>query len=112
MIGKEFTQKPNGNDPQEATDTGAATEQESTVKITKLPPGKAIGADDLQRWSRQRNAGRSGAPDDWLLEQRLHGQKKRRKRWLHKHRRKYPSKGLADLAVEEYTAVRREAEGD
>jgi len=82
------------------------------VKITKLPPGKAIGADDLQQWSRQRNAGRSGVPDDRLLEERLLRQKKRRKRWLHKHRRNYPSKGLADVALEEHTAVRRDAEGE
>jgi hypothetical protein len=33
-----------------------------TIKITKLPPGKAIGADDLQRWAHQRLRGRSGVP--------------------------------------------------
>ena len=34
------------------------------VKITKLPPGKAIGADDLQIWARRRNGGLSGVYDD------------------------------------------------
>jgi hypothetical protein len=28
--------------------------------IRKLPPGKAIGADDLRYWAMRRNAGRSG----------------------------------------------------
>ena len=33
-------------------------------KITKLPPGKAYGADDLRKWSDNRATGRSGvAPD-------------------------------------------------
>jgi hypothetical protein len=71
------------------------------VKITKLPPGKAKGADDLQRWSRQRTAGRSGVPDERKEEKRLHQQKQRREKWLHKHRLKYPRKGLADLALDE-----------
>ena len=30
----------------------------------ETPPGKAIGADDLQIWARRRNAGLSGVPDD------------------------------------------------
>jgi len=34
----------------------------SDVKITKLPPGKALGADDLRRWAHQRLRGRSGVP--------------------------------------------------
>jgi site-specific recombinase XerD len=59
------------------------------IKITKLPPGKAIGAEDLQNWSRQRNAGRSGTRDDLQQEKRLHEQKRRREKWLRKHRRKY-----------------------
>ncbi len=71
------------------------------VKITKLPPGKAIGADDLQGWSRQRNAGRSGVPDDRQKEKRLNEQKLRREKWLRKNRRKYPRKGLVDLAFDE-----------
>lgn len=33
-----------------------------TVRITKCPPGKALGADDLQRWAHQRLRGRSGVP--------------------------------------------------
>jgi hypothetical protein len=73
------------------------------VKITKLAPGKAIGADDLQRWSRQRNAGRSGVTDDRQEEKRLQKQKQSRQRWLRKHRRKYRRKGLADLALDEAT---------
>jgi hypothetical protein len=52
------------------------------VKITKLPPGKAIGADDLQIWARQRNAGLSGVPDDREQQNRLHIQKRRREKWL------------------------------
>jgi hypothetical protein len=51
------------------------------VKITKLPPGKAIGADDLQIWARQRNGGLSGVPDDRQQKNRLH-QKQWRARWL------------------------------
>jgi hypothetical protein len=62
------------------------------VKITKLPPGKAIGADDLQIWARRRNAGLSGVPDDRQQENLLHKQKRRRKK--RKHWRKYPRKGL------------------
>jgi hypothetical protein len=31
------------------------------VKVTKLPPGEALGAHDLQRWSSNRSAGRSGS---------------------------------------------------
>ncbi len=74
------------------------------VKITKLPPGKAIGADDLQNWSRQRNAGRSGTRDDRQEEKWLHEQKQwREKRWR-KRRRKYPRKGLADIAFDEAAA--------
>ena len=30
------------------------------VPITKLPPGKALGADDLTNWALRRSAGRSG----------------------------------------------------
>jgi hypothetical protein len=33
----------------------------SAPKITKLPPGEALGARDLQRWSSRRRAGLSGA---------------------------------------------------
>jgi hypothetical protein len=51
--------------------------------------------------SRQRNAGRSGVPDDRPEEKRGHEQKQRRERWLRKRRRKYPRKGLADLALDE-----------
>jgi hypothetical protein len=32
-------------------------------KITKLPPGKALGADDLQNWSRRRIVGKSGVSE-------------------------------------------------
>lgn len=31
------------------------------VKIQRLPSGEALGANDLQRWSSNRSAGRSGA---------------------------------------------------
>ena len=30
--------------------------------IKKLPPGEAIGADDLRNWAWRRNVGRSGTP--------------------------------------------------
>jgi hypothetical protein len=52
------------------------------AKIAKLPPGKAIGADDLQIWARQRNAGLSGVPDNRQQENRLRKRKRRRARWL------------------------------
>ena len=71
------------------------------VKITKLPLGKAIGADDLQQWSRQRKAGRSGAPEDRQAEKRLQEQKQRREKSLRKNRLKYPRMGLADFALDE-----------
>jgi hypothetical protein len=32
------------------------------VKITKLPPGEAEGARDLQTWAFRRSTGRSGVP--------------------------------------------------
>src|SRR5215471_16740878 len=32
----------------------------SEVKITKCPPGTALGAGDLQRWAHNRSLGRSG----------------------------------------------------
>jgi len=32
------------------------------MKITKLPPGEAVGARDLQTWSSRRAAGRAGVP--------------------------------------------------
>jgi hypothetical protein len=47
------------------------------AKITKCPPGKAIGADYLQIWARQRNGGLSGVPDDRQQKNRPHT----RKRW-------------------------------
>ncbi len=31
------------------------------VKVTKCPPGEAIGARDLQKWGRRRAAGKGGA---------------------------------------------------
>jgi hypothetical protein len=34
----------------------------SPVKITRCPPGEAMGARDLQRWAHQRLRGRSGVP--------------------------------------------------
>ena len=33
-----------------------------TVKITRCPPGRAYGCDDLHRWASRRIAGRSGVP--------------------------------------------------
>jgi hypothetical protein len=40
-------------------------------------------------------------PDDRQQEKRLNEQKLRREKWLRKHRRKYPRKGLVDLAFDE-----------
>ena len=40
---------------------------EVTAKVTVVqicPPGRAVGADDLQRWSSRRAGGRSGAGID------------------------------------------------
>ncbi len=34
------------------------------VKVTKCPPAEALGARDLQIWSRQRSAGRAGVDMD------------------------------------------------
>jgi hypothetical protein len=34
--------------------------ENNKVKITKLPPGRALGAGDLHEWAQRRNAGRSG----------------------------------------------------
>lgn len=35
----------------------------SHIKITKLPPGKALGAGDLTKWSQNRAVGRCGTDD-------------------------------------------------
>jgi hypothetical protein len=32
------------------------------TKIKKLPPGRALGSDDLRWWAMRRGVGRSGAP--------------------------------------------------
>lgn len=72
------------------------------VKITKLLPGKAIGADDLLIWARRRNGKLSGVPDDERQrKKRFRQQKRGREKWLRKHRRKHPRKGLVDIALEE-----------
>jgi len=34
------------------------------IDVTKLPPGEAYGAKDLQNWSTRRNAGKCGVRDD------------------------------------------------
>jgi hypothetical protein len=33
-----------------------------TVRITRLPPGTALGAGDLHTWAKRRLAGRGGVP--------------------------------------------------
>ena len=38
------------------------------VKITKLPPGKAFGADDLTKWSHNRSFGRFGTGSNHVKE--------------------------------------------
>jgi hypothetical protein len=35
------------------------------VKVTKLPPGRALGAGDLHYWSSNRLAGRAGTFNKW-----------------------------------------------
>jgi hypothetical protein len=35
----------------------------SEVKVTKLPPGKAFGADDQQNWAQRRSADTAGVYD-------------------------------------------------
>lgn len=65
------------------------------VQITKLPPGKAIGADDLQQWAFRRAEGKSGVvvstDEQVTLQQwRKDGKqrKKREQRWERRHQRR------------------------
>ena len=37
------------------------------VAVTKLPPGKAEGADDLAHWAHRRATGKSGVPTELSL---------------------------------------------
>jgi hypothetical protein len=39
---------------------GSDEVSDNEVKVTKCPPGRALGCDDLQRWASSRSAGRSG----------------------------------------------------
>jgi hypothetical protein len=51
-------------------------------KITRLPPGKAMGADDLLIWARRRNGKLSGVPDGRQPANRLHKQRQGHAKWL------------------------------
>ena len=44
------------------TDRGAAIGNEVKVTVTVLPPGEALGARDLQHWSKRRLKGQAGMP--------------------------------------------------
>jgi hypothetical protein len=60
--------------------------------IKKLPPGEAIGADDLRNWAWRRNVGRSGTPMN-RKEWKQWGMPKAKDtadRWLAKYDRKKP----------------------
>lgn len=61
----------------------------SDVKVTICPPGEALGARDLQRWSRNRAGGRGGVPTSARDRKMLKGWSKpkldRADRWLAKH---------------------------
>jgi hypothetical protein len=66
------------------------------VKITKCPPGKALGAGDLHTWASRRLSGRSGVPgqqdagalNDWS--------RNREPKWLKKWLKKFP-KGVRNI---------------
>jgi hypothetical protein len=63
----------------------------SEVKVTRLPPGKAIGCDDLQRWGKQRLLGRSGVPKS-KAERKLAEREDPTAYWLAQAERKARSK--------------------
>ena len=44
---------------------------DNTIKITKLPPGEAMGARDLRKWASNRRAGGSGVPLSKKQRQRI-----------------------------------------
>jgi hypothetical protein len=48
------------------------------VKITKCPPGKALGADDLTTWAQRRATGKVGVPTP----------RKEEKKWRKRHLRR------------------------
>ena len=47
----------------------------SGIEIKKLPPGRALGADDLSKWAHSRAVGRTGSADAKSID----------KRWFCKH---------------------------
>lgn len=49
----------------------------SDVTVTILPPGRAYGCDDLQKWARRRNAGAFGT----LNAKQEKAEKRKLKRW-------------------------------
>jgi hypothetical protein len=60
-----------------------------TVKITKCPPGKALGAGDLMAWSHNRQLGRTGVSGqgkaDLKAWARNRPQPDAADRWLERH---------------------------
>jgi len=77
------------------TNTVSVLSAKTGVKITKLPPGEALGARDMQHWAERRMKGQSGVPptrqelkrlgktrkldaaDRWLREQERKGRRRR-----------------------------------
>jgi hypothetical protein len=62
------------------------------VKVTYCPPGEAIGARDLQRWSTNRMRGRGGVPTSKRERKKLERWAKPRKdaadRWLERREKR------------------------
>lgn len=55
------------------------------IKITKCPPGEAIGARDLQKWGQRRTIGQSGVPlsrKEWLRQKKREKNKDPAEKWL------------------------------
>jgi hypothetical protein len=67
-----------------------------TVRITKCPPGVALGAGDLHRWASRRLGGKGGMPMTKLERQAAEKRKPkdRADRWLEAVERRYPQPKL------------------
>ena len=51
------------------------------VEITKCPPGKAKGADDLKTWGHRRAAGQSGVPPSKRKGKKSPSKRAKSKKW-------------------------------
>jgi hypothetical protein len=58
------------------------------VKVTKCPPGRALGCDDLQQWASNRSAGRSGVRSSREDRKKLAERRDDADRWLAQYDRK------------------------